>query len=61
MSELNMETETPLNHINPPAAKPLLAVRAFSVEIISDNPADGLLSKETVSKLPTHAKRWDGL
>lgn len=31
-------------------AKPMLAVRAFSVEIISDNPADGLLSKETVNE-----------
>ena len=29
-------------------AKPMLGVRAFSVEIVSDNPADGLLSKETV-------------
>jgi len=31
-------------------AKPMLAVRAFSIEVVSDNPAEGLLSKETVSE-----------
>lgn len=29
---------------------PTLKTRSFSVEIVSDNPADGLLSKETVSE-----------
>ena len=43
-----MENESSINHSTPPDAKHLLAVRAFSVEIVSDNPADGLLSKETV-------------
>jgi hypothetical protein len=34
----------------PNDAKLLLAVRAFSVEIVSDNPRDGLLSKETIKE-----------
>ena len=35
----------------PLAAIPMLAVRAFSVEIVSDNPSQGLLSKETVKEI----------
>lgn len=34
----------------PLAASPMLAVRAFSVEIVSDNQKDGLMSKQTVSQ-----------
>lgn len=44
----NRNTEAEHLHVSVGIAKPMLAVRAFSVEIVSDNPADGLLSKETV-------------
>lgn len=37
-----------LKHETPTDANNVLAVRAFSVEIVSDNPKEGLLSKETV-------------
>ena len=37
-------------HVSVGIAKPMLAVRAFSVEIVSDNPAEGVLSKETVDE-----------
>lgn len=35
---------------SPNSTNAVLAVRAFSVEIVSDNPSEGLLSKETVSQ-----------
>jgi hypothetical protein len=35
-------------HVSVGIAKPMLAVRAFSVAIVSDNPSEGLLSMETV-------------
>lgn len=44
----NRNTEAEHLHVSVGIAKPMLAVRAFSVEIVSNNPADGLLSKETV-------------
>ena len=46
----NRNTEAEHLHVSVGIAKPLLAVRAFSVEIVSDNPADGLLSKETIDE-----------
>lgn len=42
-----MQKDT-INHENLSIGNLLLVVRAFSVEIVSNNPADGLLSKETV-------------
>jgi len=44
----NRNTTSENLHVSVGIAKPMLAVRAFSVEIVSDNPAEGLLSKETV-------------
>lgn len=41
-------TKAEIKHSAPNIANAMLAVRAFSVEIVSDNPADGLLSKQTV-------------
>jgi hypothetical protein len=48
--EQNRNTEVEKLHVSVGIAKPMLAVRAFSVEIVSDNHADGLLSKETVNE-----------
>lgn len=44
----NRNTTAEKLHVSVGIAKPMLAVRAFSVEIVSDNTSEGLLSKETV-------------
>jgi hypothetical protein len=41
-------TKVQIKQSAPNIANAMLAVRAFSVEIVSDNPLEGLLSKQTV-------------